>query len=141
MVLVAERSVEFSMVDLANIAYYPRIFDLAHRFFESVWNELCGQSYPHLINERRLGFPVINVESAFHHPLRYGDTITAHISFTRLGTTSLGWRYLFFNQNEELVWSSMQTTVCVNMDTMEPTPIPEDLRKGIETHLETEEKA
>jgi acyl-CoA thioesterase FadM len=62
----------------------------------------------------------------------------AHISFTRLGTTSLGWRYRFYNQTEQLVWTSTQTTVCVNMDTMEPTPIPDDLRKGIEAHLETE---
>ena len=27
-----QRGVDFPMVDLANIAYYPRIFDLAHRF-------------------------------------------------------------------------------------------------------------
>ena len=141
MVLKAERSVEFSMVDLANIAYYPRIFDLAHRFFESVWPDLCGQSYPHLINERRLGFPVVSVESDFHHPLRYGDTITAHITFTQLGTTSLGWRYRFYNQSEQLVWSSTQTTVCVNMDMMEATPIPDDLRNAIEAHLETEGSA
>lgn len=141
MVLKAERSVEFSMVDLANIAYYPRIFDLAHRFFESVWTDICGQSYPHMINERRLGFPVVNVESAFHRPLRYGDTITAHITFTRIGTTSLGWRYRFYNQEEHLVWSSTQTTVCVNMDTMEPTPIPDDLRDGMKLHLETEGEA
>ena len=46
MVLKAERSVEFSMVDLASIAYCPRIFDLAHRFFESVWDDVCGQSLP-----------------------------------------------------------------------------------------------
>ena len=32
-----QRGVDFPMVDLANIAYYPRIFDLAHRFFEDSW--------------------------------------------------------------------------------------------------------
>ena len=45
------------MVDLANIAYYPRIFDLAHRFFESVWPEICGQTYPYIINEQTPWLP------------------------------------------------------------------------------------
>ena len=138
MVLRAERSVEFSMVDLANIAYYPRIFDLAHRFFESVWDDVCGQSYPHLINERRVGFPVVSVEASFLAPLRYGDVITAHITFSNIGTSSLGWRYRFVNQAGEEVWTSSQTTVCVNMDTMEPMPIPDALRRGLEPHMEAE---
>ena len=34
MAVQLNRGVDFPMVDLANIAYYPRIFDLAHRFFE-----------------------------------------------------------------------------------------------------------
>lgn len=138
MALTAVRTVEFSMVDLANIAYYPRIFDLAHRFFESVWPDICQQTYPALINERRLGFPVVNVESEFLHPLRYGDTITAQITFTAMGTSSLGWRYRFFNQANKLVWYSTQTTVCVNMDTMETTPLPDDIRAGVQPHLEPE---
>ena len=138
MALTAERNVEFSMVDLANIAYYPRIFDLAHRFFEAVWPDICQQTYPSLINERRLGFPVVNIESEFLHPLRYGDTITAQITFTAMGTSSLVWRYRFFNQDNKLVWYSTQTTVCVNMDTMETTPLPEDIRAGVLPHLEPE---
>ena len=126
------------MVDLANIAYYPRIFDLAHRFFEATWPEICGQSYPHVLYERKLGFPILSIESKFHQPLKYGDTIEAHISISHLGTTSLSWRYRFFNQDGNLVWSSNQTTVCVHMDTMDPTPIPEDMRQGLMLHLEQE---
>jgi len=138
MVLRQERTVEFAMVDMANIAYYPRIFDLAHRFFESVWEDICGQSYPYIINTRRLGFPVVSVDASFHHPLRFGDRIDAHITFTNIGKTSLGWRYRFFNQDDVLVWQSTQTTVCIDMDSMEPKPIPADLREGMERHLEAE---
>ena len=67
------------MVDLANIAYYPRIFDLAHRFFEDSWEPICGIKYSQLILERQIGFPVVHVESDFIAPLRYGDTVTATI--------------------------------------------------------------
>jgi YbgC/YbaW family acyl-CoA thioester hydrolase len=141
MVLESERTVEFSMVDLANIAYYPRIFDLAHRFFEAAWPSICGQTYPHVLYERRLGFPVLNVESSFHHPLRYGDTITARITIPHLGTTSIVWRYRFYNQEGALVWSSRQTTVCVDMETMNPLPLPDDIRSGLKKHYQAEDEA
>ena len=65
------------MVDLANI-YYPRIFDLAHRFFEACWPSVCGQDYPHVVQERKLGFPVVQVTSEFLNPLRYGDLICSN---------------------------------------------------------------
>jgi YbgC/YbaW family acyl-CoA thioester hydrolase len=139
MVLESERTVEFSMVDLANIAYYPRIYDLAHRFFEATWPNICGQDYPHIIYQRRLGFPVINVESSFLKPLNYGDTIHARITITHLGNTSLTWRYRFSNQHGESVWDSTQTTVCVDMDSMDPQRIPDDIRQGLLVHLEGEE--
>ena len=42
------------MLDNANIAYYPRIYDLAHRFFEESWEKMCGISYPEMINEKRM---------------------------------------------------------------------------------------
>ncbi|MGB0471428.1 MAG: hypothetical protein ACPGJA_01200, partial [Candidatus Thalassarchaeaceae archaeon] len=40
------RPIDFPMVDLAGIVYYPRYWDLAHVFFEEVWEPLCGISYP-----------------------------------------------------------------------------------------------
>ena len=62
----------------------------------------------------------------------------ARITFTKVGTTSLVWRYRFFNQDNQLVWYSTQTTVCVDMDTMEPQTIPDDVRKGVLLHIEPE---
>ena len=37
MAVTLERRVDYPMIDNANIAYYPRIYDLAHRFFEEAW--------------------------------------------------------------------------------------------------------
>ncbi|MCH1616728.1 MAG: acyl-CoA thioesterase [Candidatus Poseidonia sp.] len=136
MAVEIQRAVEFSMIDMANVAYYPRIFDLAHKVFEEAWLPMCGVSYPTLINERRVGFPVVSLTSTFHAPLRYGDTITASVGITSIGTTSLGWKYEFRNPSGETLWVSEQATVCVNMDTMEKQPIPDDLRTGLTQHLE-----
>ena len=136
MAVKIQRNVEFSMIDMANVAYYPRIFDLAHKVFEEAWETMCGVSYPNLVNERRVGFPVVSLTSSFHAPLRYGDVITATVAITSIGTTSLGWTYAFANQHGETVWASEQTTVCVDMNTMEKQPIPDDLRPGLNQHLE-----
>ena len=127
-----ERGVDFPMVDLANIAYYPRIFDLAHRFFEDSWIPICDIRYADLLLVRKLGFPVVHVESDFLAPLRYGDTITATIWIDRVGETSCTWQYQFHNQESELLWTSTQVTVCVDMNSMNRTAIPEDLRQGLE---------
>lgn len=135
MAVEVQRKVDFSMVDMANVAYYPRIYDLAHKVFEDAWPLMCSVSYPELVNVRRIGFPVASITSTFLAPLRYGDVITATIQIVSLGTTSLGWKFEFRNQRNETVWRSEQMTVCVSMDTMEKQSIPTDLRQGLKEHL------
>jgi len=129
------RRVDYPMLDGANIAYFPRIFDLAHRFFEEAWEPMCGVSYPTMINERNIGFPVVHVETDFEAPLRYGDTVHATLSIEHVGTTSCTWHYHFQNQKRESLWKSSQVTVCVDMNTLEPIAIPDDLRQGLLQHL------
>ena len=131
MAVQLQRGVDFPMVDLANIAYYPRIFDLAHRFFEDSWEPICGIRYSQLILERQIGFPVVHVESDFIAPLRYGDTVEATIWIQKIGDTSCTWCYEFHNQEGTLLWTSTQVTVCVDMNTMERISIPNFLRTGL----------
>ena len=131
MAVQVKRGVDFPMVDLANIAYYPRIFDLAHRFFEDAWTHICDVRYADLLLIRKIGGPGVHVESDFHAPLRYGDTITATIWIDAVGESSCTWCYEFHNQNRELLWTSSQVTVCVNMESMKRQSIPEDLRQAL----------
>ena len=126
------RRVDFPMLDMAGIAFYPRIYDLAHRFFEEAWVEICGVDYPHMITEMNVGFPVVDIKSQFHAPFMYGDSVTATIWISKVGTKSCTWMYEFHNQKQELLWTSEQVTVCVNMKTMESLPIPQELRSGLE---------
>ena len=136
MAVQLSRRVDFPMIDMAGVSYYPRIYDLAHRFFEDSWVEICGIDYPTIINEMRLGFPVVDVKSTFVKPLRYGDEITANITISNVGSKSCTWYYSFYNQKQELLWESKQVTVCVSMDTMESKPIPDSLKKGLVSLIE-----
>ena len=55
------RRVDFPMLDMAGIAFYPRIFDLAHRFFEESWEQICGIDYPTILMQLEIGFLVVNI--------------------------------------------------------------------------------
>ena len=132
MAVILCRRVDYPMIDSANIAYYPRIYDLAHRFFEECWQEICAISYPELINVRKIGFPIVNAKTEFIAPLRYGDTVKAKIWISRVGEKSCTWQYRFSNQSDELLWNSEQITVCVDMNSLQSIMIPDDLRKGLE---------
>ena len=40
-----------------------------------------------------------------------------------------------YNQNEQLLWTSKQVTVCVNMDTLQPMELPDWIRDGLSKHM------
>ena len=132
MAVQLSRRVDFPMLDMAGIGFYPRIYDLAHRFFEDSWMKMCGVDYPHIIGEMKVGFPVVDIKSEFHAPFRYGDTVTSKICISKVGSKSCTWQYRFSNQKGELLWSSEQVTVCVSMTDMSSLVIPGTLRKGLE---------
>ena len=138
MAVTFTRPVEFAMLDGANIAYYPRIYDLSHRLFEQCWLEMCEISYPDLFNIKRVGFPIVHAESDFIAPMRYGDEVIATIWIDNIGSKSVTWNYKFHNQNDELLWTSKQVTVCVDIDSLKPQPIPDYLITGLEKHLSEE---
>ena len=134
MAVQLSRRVDFPMIDSAQIAYFPRIYDLAHRFFEECWEPICGIPYPTMLLERKIGFPIVHIETDFITPLRYGDTVHATIWLSKVGSKSCTWAYRFHNQNEEVVWESSHVTVCVDMDSISPMAIPEDIRAGLLHH-------
>ena len=42
------------------------------------------------------------------------------------------WQYRLEDDLGQQVWSSRQVTVGVDMQTMEPRPVPDDLREGLQ---------
>ena len=125
------RRIDFPMVDLAGIVYYPVYWDLAHRFFELSWEKICGINYPKILQDLKLGFPAVKNECEFLAPLKYGDTVNCKIWISDVGNKSCTWEYEFTNQNMKKVWLAKVVTVCVNMDTFESINIPKDLAESL----------
>lgn len=134
MSLMFSRRIDFPMVDLAGIVYYPLYWDLAHRFFELSWEEICKISYPKIIQELKLGFPAVNNQCEFIAPLKYGDTVNCKIWISDIGNKSCTWRYEFSNQNQKVVWNASVVTVCVNLETFESIQIPEFILKSLQSN-------
>jgi 4-hydroxybenzoyl-CoA thioesterase len=127
----------FGDADQAGIAYYPRIFDFIHQAMEDFFAGQCGASYPELIGDRGLGFPLVKSEVEFTTPLRFGDTATIAVTTTKVGNSSIGMRYRFFVGERECLDARM-VVCCIDMATLKPVPVPEDLRPGLEAVLESE---
>lgn len=123
--------VRFGHVDPAGIAYFPRIYDYLHDVFEELWEEHVGQRYYHLLLERRIGFPLVHSEVDFEAPLRFGDRPVVSVTCVHLGRSSIGLRYRFTLGDQRLLEARM-TTVCTDLETMTPIPIPDDFRARFE---------
>ncbi len=122
-----QQDVRFGHVDPAGIAYFPKIYDFIHEAFEELWQRHVGVRYYHLLQERRIGFPLVHADVDFRRPLRFGDRPLVRVTCFRLGRASLGLRYLYRVDDEVCVEARM-TTACVKMDDLSTMPIPDEYR-------------
>jgi len=130
------QKIRFDDVDGAGIVYYPQFFHLCHAAFEDFFDTAAPVSYPELVAERRLGFPTVAIESQFHAPLSYGDIAIVELSVIEIGSSSLKLRYdIRRKRDSELCFRGDITTVLVNLDTLKPTRIGEDLREIFARYL------
>ena len=127
--------VRFGDVDHAGIVYYPQFFIYFHEAFEDFFND-AGISYVQLLDERRIGFPTVHVETDYKSPLRYGDQLDIEVTVGKLTNRSLVMRYDGYRHRDgKLSVSCVITTVCVDMDTFTSREIPPDLRELFERFL------
>ena len=126
-----QQRVRFGHVDPAGIAYFPRLFDYIHEAFEELWEDHVGVRYYHLLGEQRMGFPLVNSDAQFKHPLKFGDRPIVRITCFHLGTSSLGLRYVY-SLGETVCIDAKMTVVCVDLDGLQARPIPAEYRSKFE---------
>ena len=129
--------VRFGDIDHAGIVYYPRISNYFHVAFEDFFADVVGIPYDEVLNRRSLGFPTVRSEIDYRVSLAFGDVAKVEIVVVHLGRSSLTKRYRLRKQGDEKVCVEGRiTTVCVDMATFRPTPIPDDLRAVFAAHRE-----
>jgi len=136
-VFAYERVVRFQDVDPAGLLFFPHFLTYAHEAMERLFDPLEG-GYSRLVTERRIGLPAVAIHSDFKAPLRYGDTAIVETSIARLGNRSMTLRYVFVRAGDRTpVAEVSHTVVTTDLAAMKSCPMPEDVRRVAEHHLET----
>lgn len=121
--------VRFGDVDHAGIVYYPHFFIYFHEAFEDFFDQ-NGFAYHVQLNQRRIGFPTVHIETDYQQPLRYGDTLDLELCVTKLGQRSAVFRYVGYRRADgKQACVAAITCACVDMNTFASIPIPDDLRE------------
>lgn len=97
--------------------------------FEDFFADAHGTHLAKWVVERRIGFPTAHVEADFCSPLRYGESLNIAITIPRIGGSSVDFRFEARNGQPQCAAWSVATKVCVEMDTLRPRAIPDELRE------------
>lgn len=132
------QKIRFDDVDGAGIVYYPRFFHLCHAAMEDFFDDVAPFSYPELINKKRLGFPSVHIEADFKAPLMYGDVVIVTLAVVHIGRTSTRMRYEIRRKRDAILsFEAEITTVMMDLDAKEAVPLPDELRRVLESYLTT----
>jgi YbgC/YbaW family acyl-CoA thioester hydrolase len=127
--------VRFDDVDYARILYYPRAFTFCQHAFEAFCEAELGASLRSLIDERRLGFPIVHTEADYSAPLQYGDECQVQLEVERLSERSVSFRYQLWRKGTTLCVRAKIVQAVVDLTTFQACPLPDDLRARLERHL------
>jgi len=130
------QKIRFDDVDGAGIVYYPQFFHLCHGAFEDFFDTAAPISYPTLVKEKRLGFPTVAITSEFKAPLSYGDVAVVALTIRKIGRSSVVIAYDIRRKRDgALTFHADITTVLVDLDTLKPVEINDELRGIFEKFL------
>ena len=128
-----QRAIRFSHTDPAGIVYFPVYFDMFNAVIEDWFTHGLGLNYTCLIQERRLGLPVVRAECDFIAPSRLGEMLTLGVTVEEIGRSSIHLR-ITADVAGEVRLSGKLTVVTTSLEDFVSVPIPEDVRSALWTY-------
>ena len=133
--------IRWSDVDPAGIIFYGSYV----RFFEIAEMEMfraAGVPYGRVFERFDMWLPRVHLEVDFHHPARMDDELRIGVYFTRFGTSSLRIHFDALHVGGGcLAATGHEVLVCTSRDTLEPRPLPDELREHFAPFHLTEAEA
>ena len=136
MAFSAHLKVCFGDIDNAGIVYYPRFLHYFHVALEELFSTELEIEKARVLQEHRMAFPTVHLESDFRRRLRFGDHIKVEVKVIKIGRTSITWGYTAYKAGEadEIVVEGHNVTVCMNMDIFKKRDIPGWLINALEAY-------
>jgi 4-hydroxybenzoyl-CoA thioesterase len=123
--------IEWGDCDPAGIIYYPRYFAFFDASTSALLERALGMTkHAYLKAYDFSGHPLVNTQSRFMLPTRFGDDVTIESAVTEIRRSSFDVRHRLFKDGK-LVVEGMETRVWVRGDptngTMRASPLPQDV--------------
>ncbi|MFN4116206.1 MAG: acyl-CoA thioesterase [Inhella sp.] len=135
-----QRLIRFSDCDPAGIVFYPQLFVMFNGLVEDWFNEGLGIGYAELIGPRRIGLPIVALQTEFRAVSRHGDKVELGLALARIGSRWIDLA-LQLSAGAELRVVTRQTLVTTSLDSHRAITIPEDLRSALLRFQESGEPA
>jgi 4-hydroxybenzoyl-CoA thioesterase len=132
----AEVPVRFAHCDPAGIVFYPRYFEMLSAIVEDWLAQVLGTSVPTMADTRRMLAPTAALDVTFPCASRFGDTLTFECGVEAIGRSSCTLAVTATCGGETRL-TVRQVLVFVSADLLEPTPIPDDMRRRMVEYCAT----
>lgn len=123
--------VRFGDCDAAGIVFYPRYFDMFNSLVEDWCREALDFSFSEIVTRRGWGLPTVHLEVDFLAPSVFGDVLSASLSVTALGKTSIGLDIILRSANSADRVRGKVTLVLIDRKHHRAIPVPDGIRAKI----------
>lgn len=129
----------FKHCDPAGIVFYPRYAEMLHDTVEHWFNNGLKIGFDNLHGPHNMGIPTVNLHIEFNKPSRLGDHLEAKLYVEHMGRSSMKLNVQLCDDDGDIRVQGHITVVCVSLDGIASTPIPDDFRKRIQPYVKLEE--
>lgn len=127
------KPMRFGDCDLTGIAYHPAYFSMLVDVNQAMFASF-GITWMELMNERKLGMPVLKMDVVFKKPAMFGDVLDFSMAVVRIGNSSMNLETTARVDGDE-IWTICQTIVMTSTEDHKSRPWPDDVRAGLERYL------
>jgi len=123
---IYHRTVRVQDTDATGVLYFANQFQIALEAFEE-FLLTQGFSFGEMVRKNQFLLPIVHTEGDFFAPLTIGDQVEVHLSFSKIGTTSITHSSELFKQGRSVGTTSIVHVVyCPSKG--EAIPIPQELK-------------
>jgi 4-hydroxybenzoyl-CoA thioesterase len=123
--------VRFGDCDAAGIVFYPRYLDMFNSLVEDWCREELDFSFSEIVTRRGWGLPTVHLEVDFVAPSVFGEVLSAMLSVTALGKTSINLNILLQGPDAADRVRGKVTLVVIDRKQHRAIPIPDEVRARI----------
>jgi 4-hydroxybenzoyl-CoA thioesterase len=124
--------VRFGDCDAAGIVFYPRYFDMFNSLVEDWFREELDFSFSEIVTRRGWGLPTVHLEVDFLAPSVFGEVLSATLSVTALGKTSINLNIVLQGSDSVDRVRGKVTLVLIDRKPPQAIPLPQEIRLKIQ---------